>query len=367
MSLSLLALNVGSASLKAASYSLTHNTPASETGRTEADGATNAAVQAEESLGVATAQLPALGAPALIVHRIVHGGDRPTPLELTPTLLDELSALASWAPLHQPPALALARAAIRRWPKARHYGAFDTSWHLTMPEQYRLLPLPFALYAQGIRRYGFHGLAFQSAIRQLARQAPALAAGRIVLAHLGGGSSLCAAQDGRCVNTTMGMTPLGGVPMSTRSGSLDPGVILHLQRSLGMSPEVLDRMLWKESGLQGLSGESGDMRVLLASQSPHARRAIAVYVAGIVQGIAMMAASMGGIDALVFSGGIGLHAGSVRASIVDALGWMGVVIDEGLNQRSAAELSGPQSSVRTFALAVNEEFEMADAVAGRVD
>lgn len=250
---------------------------------------------------------------------------------------------------------------------ARHYGAFDTSWHLSMPEQHRLLPLPIALYAKGIQRYGFHGLAFQSAMRQLARHAPTLAGGRVVLAHLGGSSSLCAVHDGRCVNTTMGMTPLGGVSMSTRSGSLDPGVILHLQRSLGMSPQVLDCTLWRESGLKGVSGESGDMRVLLASQSQHAHRAIAVYVAGIVQGIAMIAASMGGIDALAFSGGIGMHAASVRGSIAEALGWIGWVIDDGLNQRSAAEISRPKSSVRTFVLAVDEEFEMADAVAERVD
>lgn len=368
MSRSLLALNVGSASLKAASYLLARDTGAHETGRTATDEVHGGPRQAPESLlSLVTTQLPVVDEPVLIAHRIVHGGDKPSPLELTERVLGDLDALASWAPLHQPPALALARAAMRRWPKARHYGAFDTSWHLSMAEQHRLLPLPIALYAHGIRRYGFHGLAFQSAMRQLVRRAPALAGGRIVLAHLGGGSSLCAVHGGRCVNTTMDMTPLSGIPMSTRPGSLDPGVILHLQRGLGIAPEVLDRMLWKESGLKGLSGESGDMRVLLASPSEDARRAIAVYVAGAVQGVAAMTASIGGIDALVFSGGIGMHAAPVRACIVGALAWLGLAIEGDLNQQSAPEISHPDARVRTFVLPVDEEFEMADAVAGLVD
>lgn len=364
MNRSLLALNVGSASLKAAGYSLSREAGACETGRITTDEVNSATTQAPESaLSSVMALLPALHEPDLVVHRIVHGGDRSSPLELTATVLDELDALSSLAPLHQPPALALARAALARWPGASHYGAFDTSWHLSMPERHRLLPLPIALYAQGIRHYGFHGLAFQSAMRQLVQLAPEQARGRIVLAHLGGGSSLSAVHDGQCVNTTMGLTPLAGIPMSSRPGSLDPGVILHLQRHLNLSPSDLDRLLWKESGLKGLSGESGDMRILLASQSEQARRAIAVYVAGVVQGVAAMAASIGGIDALAFSGGIGTHAAPIRASVVDSLGWLGLVIDGDLNQQSAAEISRPSARVRTFVLPVDEELEMADAVA----
>lgn len=367
MSRSLLALNVGSASLKAASYVLSRESGVHETGRATTEEVHGASTQAPESMLCAvTARLPALDAPDAIVHRIVHGGDRASPLELTPTLLDELDGLSHLAPMHQPPALALARGAMQRWPKARHYGAFDTSWHLSMPERYRLLPLPIDLYAQGIRRYGFHGLAFQSAMRRLGSLAPERASGRIVLAHLGGGSSLCAVHDGHCVNTTMGMTPLGGIPMSTRPGSLDPGVVLHLQRRLGISPPDLDRLLWKESGLKGLSGGSGDMRELLASPSGPARRAVEVYVAGVVQGVAAMAACIGGIDVLAFSGGIGIHAAPVRAGVVSALGWLGLALDDDLNQQSAAEVSGPDASVRTFALPVDEELEMADAVSGLV-
>jgi len=361
---SLLALNVGSASLKAAGYVLSRGSVEREVGRFATDDEHRTPTQAPDSiLSTVEARLPALAEPDLIVHRIVHGGDRSSPLPLSTALLDELEALAPLAPLHQQPALALARAARQRWPRARHYGAFDTAWHRSMPDHHQLLPLPIALYDQGIRRYGFHGLAFQSAMRQLGNFAPALTHGRIVLAHLGGGSSLCAVRDGRCVNTTMGMTPLGGIAMSTRPGSLDPGVILHLQRHLGIPPADLDRLLWRESGLKGLSGESGDMRVLLASPSNSAMRAIDVYVAGVVEGIAAMAASIGGIDALTFSGGIGMHAAAVRARIVEALGWLGIGIEDHLNRQAAVEISRPGAPVRTFVMSVDEEFEMADGVA----
>lgn len=363
MNRSLLALNVGSASLKAASYVLSRETRSHETGRAALNEVPGAAARVADSiLSSVTAQLPALNTPEVIVHRIVHGGDRAGPLELTSAALDELDGLSPLAPMHQPAALTLARAAVRRWPTARHYGAFDTSWHLSIPERYRLLPLPIDLYAQGIRRYGFHGLAFQSALRHLISLAPELASGRIVLAHLGGGSSLCAVRGSRPVNTTMGMTPLGGIPMSTRPGSLDPGVVLHLQRHLGIPPTDLDHLLWKESGLKGLSGESGDMRKLLVSPTPSARRAVDVYVDGVAQGIAGMAACIGGVDALVFSGGIGMHAATIRSRIVRALDWMGLAIDEELNSQPEGDVSRPNSTVRTFVLQVDEEFEMAEAV-----
>lgn len=366
MSLSLLAVNVGSASLKAASYLLSRSGEIRETGRVAMEdklsSSTTDAEDPDHILASVVAQLPSLGEPDRTVHRIVHGADRISPFELTSTGLDELDALSPLAPLHQPPALAVARAAMQRWPDARHYGAFDTSWHLAMPEQRRLLPLPFSLYAQGVKRYGFHGLAFQSALRQLAKIAPELTGGRIVLAHLGGGSSLCAVRDGRCVNTTMGLTPLGGIAMSTRSGSLDPGVVLYLQRNLGISPADLDRMLWKESGLKGLSGISGDMRELMASPSEDARRAIEVYTDGVVQGIAAMAASMGGIDALGFSGGVGAHAATIRQRMTDALGWLGLKVDSDLDPNSSADISHTDATVRTFVLHADEEFEMADGI-----
>ena len=370
---SVLALNLGSTGLKAVGYSLT-NTPASRPRdameavrvrvQTPRDSAATAEHDAWDWLDAVARQLPHFQQnPDVIVHRIVHGGDRDGPMELTPETLTELQALAPLAPLHQPPALALVRAAIRRWPTARQLGAFDTSWHQTMPEKHRLFPIPYALFSDGVKRYGFHGLAFQSAMRQLSTIAPEFSAGRVVLAHLGGGSSLCAVLDGKCVATTMGMTPLGGIGMSSRSGSLDPGVLLHLQRSIGMSPDEIDNLLWRDSGLKGLSGESGDMRKLLASGSAGARRAIEVYVSDVVQGIAAMAACIEGCDALIFSGGIGTHGAEVRARVTSGLRWMGVEIDPALNGSSALNISHATAAISTFVLHVDEEQEMVGAVA----
>ena len=367
-----LALNLGSASLKAATFDLKSGRehspdPPRSTGRASVVLPRHAPTE-EGQAGAALAQiitgLPlAAWSPDIVVHRIVHGADRPGPAELTPDVLASLETLSAWAPIHQPAALALVAAATLRWPDARQVGVFDTSWHRTMPEKHRVFPIPYALFARGIKRYGFHGLAFQSAMRKLRRAAPDFSNGRLVLAHLGGGTSLCAVLDGRSVKTTMGLTPLGGVAMSSRSGSLDPGVLLHLQRGLGMGPSEIDRVLWTQSGLKGLSEESGDMQALLGSATEGARRAIDVYVSEIVQGIAAMAACVGGIDGLVFSGGIGTHAARVRAGVGDALEWLGLRIDAGLNERGSVEISAPDASARTFVLAVDEEEEMAAAVA----
>ncbi|MBF6024875.1 acetate/propionate family kinase [Lysobacter niastensis] len=362
MTQSLLALNVGSATLKAASYRIGLDGPV-ETGRLTADSIHG--TSDHEPSGVldhAVAGLPLLAQPNVVAHRIVHGNDHAMPVELTPSVFDELESLVPLAPLHQPPALALARAALKRWPQARHYAVFDTSWHLAMAEANRILPLPRELYARGVRRYGFHGLAFDSAMQRLRSLAPQSAQGRVVLAHLGGGSSLCAVRDGLCVTTTMGMTPLGGIPMSTRPGSLDPGVILHLQRALGVTPDALDRLLWRESGLRGISGESGDMRALLSSKSPHARQAVDVYVTAVAQGVAAMAAALGGIEALAFSGGIGKHAPRIRAQVAGLLSWMGLTLDLDRNESSLEEVSVATSPVRIFTLAVDEELAMAQSV-----
>ncbi len=199
-------------------------------------------------------------------------------------------------------------------------------------------------------------------MRLLGRAAPELVHQRIVLGRLGGGSSLCAVLDGSRVNTTMGMTPLGGIPMVTRTGSLDPGVILYLQRSLGLSGDKIDQLLWRESGLNCVSGESGDMRRLLASNAEGARRAVDVYVADVVRGIAAMAGCIQGIDALAFSGGIGSHAPAIRARIVTDLEWMWLRIDADRNQAGALEVSSPATTARTFVLPIDEEREMVEAI-----
>ena len=291
-------------------------------------------------------------APDVVVHRVVHGGDRETAVELDEITVRDLETLSPLAPLHQSPALELVRCARERWPKAQQWAAFDTTWHTTMPLQHRVLPLPRAMFDHGVKRYGFHGLAFQSAMRQLRTLAPERAGGRVVLAHLGGGSSVCAVHGGRSVNTTMGMTPLGGVPMSSRPGSLDPGVILYLQRALGLAPEAIDRMLWRESGLKGLSGESADMRVLLASRSEYARLAVDVYVGAVAQAIAAMAACIDGIDALVFSGGVGANAVEIRERIVNKLAWLGLDTDSGEPAASGGAWA------RSFVVDVDEEAEL---------
>lgn len=368
-----LAVNFGSASVKAAGYLLpdpiggVRRAPL-RTGRisleTTHDSSANPDEVARALLSKVVVSLPDLNdAPDVVAHRIVHGADRPAPTELTPATLAALAELSTLAPLHQPPALALVRAAIQRWPEARQIGVFDTSWHQTMPDRHRVLPISYSLYSRGVKRYGFHGLAFQSAMRQLGRIAPHRSNGRIVLAHLGSGSSLCAVLDGGCVNTTMGMTPLGGIPMASRSGSLDPGVLLHLQRGLELSPDEIDQLLWRQSGLKGISGESGDMRKLLASNSDGARRAIDVYVSGVAQGIAAMAACIGGIDVLAFSGGIGTHAADIRARVTVELDWLGLRIDPALNQAGVLEISASAGRVKTFVLPIDEEEEMVDAIA----
>ncbi|WP_342315433.1 hypothetical protein [Lysobacter sp. FW306-1B-D06B] len=206
---------------------------------------------------------------------------------------------------------------------------------------------------------GFHGLAFASGMTRVAELAPMLAKERVVLAHLGGGSSLCAIRGGVSINTTMGMTPLDGLAMTTRPGSLDPGVVVHLQRTVGMSDEEIDHLLWRDSGLRGMSGESGDMPRLLASGTPSARRAVAVYVTLAAQGIAAMAACVGGIDVLGFSGGIGQNSGIVRARICEQLAWMGIRLDPLANSANRMDATAGDAPVRTLILPIDEEHEMA--------
>ena len=344
-----LALNLGSTSLKGARF--TCDAVVGEwvpSQRVSIELETAEGPAPDHGLQLLAERLAEAYVPEVVVHRLVHGGDRETAVELDEVTMAELEALSPLAPLHQPAALDLVRRARARWPMARHWAAFDTTWHTTMPLQHRILPLPRALFDQGVKRYGFHGLAFQSAMRQLRTLAPERADGRVVLAHLGGGTSVCAARGGHSVNTTMGMTPLGGVPMSSRPGSLDPGVVLHLQRALGLAPDAIDHMLWRESGLKGLSGESGDMRVLLASRSEGARLAVDVYVGEVAQAIAAMAACIDGIDALVFSGGIGANSVHVRKKILDRVAWLGLESDG---------FSSGDSS-HTFVLNADEETEL---------
>lgn len=302
-------------------------------------------------------------APTLIAHRIVHGGDFRGPCALDARMREALAGLEHWAPSHQRAALALAVAATDRWPAATALAAFDTDWHRTLPALTRTLPLSATLRANGLRRYGFHGLAFRSAWRKLCAAEPNARQGRTVLAHLGGGASLCAVADGQSVDTTMSLTPLDGLPMATRCGSLDPGVILHLLRTQGLSPDAIEIELSQRSGLRGLSGTTGDMQQLLAGDAADEHLAVDIFVHRAAQGIAAMATTLGGIDDLVFSGGIGTHAAPVRAAIVRRLAWIGLQLDVHANDKQALRIDAPGSASRVWVVDAREDQELAMAAA----
>ncbi len=311
----------------------------------------------------ATSALGFVAAPAWIGHRIVHGGDAEAARILDADEVDRLQRLSSLAPMHQPPALALVENAMKLWPHATQCGAYDTVWHASLPANARRLPVPRHWDALGVRRYGFHGLAFASVMRSLASQGDGMVRGRVVLAHLGGGTSLCAVQDGRSVDTTMTMTPLDGVPMATRSGSLDPGAVLFLLRQEGFTLDSLEQTLYHECGMRGISGQSGDMRELQGSDNPAAALARDVFALRVAQGIAAMATRLGGIDDLVFSGGIGANAAEVRSAIVEYLAWIDIRLDEDANHRGAMRLDAPASPVRLWRVEVDEEGGIAAACA----
>lgn len=355
----LLTLNLGSATLKAARFE--GRDFAQPVGRIEIalkDHRSNA----EELLADAADRLGFKAAPGEIGHRIVHGGDAVGGRNLAADELARLRDLARLAPLHQPPALELVASAAALWPGVTQYGVFDTAWHAGLPANARRLAVPHAWEALGIRRYGFHGLAFASAMRALGAASHDSRRGRVVLAHLGGGASLCAVLDGRSIDTTMAMTPLEGLPMATRSGSLDPGALLFLLRDGRYTVDSLEQALYRECGLRGLSGVSGDVRELLASEAPAASLALDVFALRVGQGIAAMATHVGGMDDLVFTGGIGSHAADVRAKIVEYLAWLGVALDDSANRNNATRLSPDNSSVRVWRFLVDEEREIAAAV-----
>lgn len=358
-----LTLNVGSATVKAAYY-VCNTQGASIASAVRA----KISVVAEESenpqtagrwLSQLLAELPAdARQPARVAHRVVHGGSRPVPAVVTDELMAELAALTPLAPLHQGPALRLINAARHRWPGVPQVAAFDTSWHASLAPWSRRLPLPATLHAVGVMRYGFHGLAFASVMRQLTALSPELARARLVLVHLGGGSSLCAVAEGRSVDTTMGLTPLDGVPMATRSGTLDPGVVLYLAQTLKMPLPQIEHLLWRESGLRALSGRSGDMRELLADPGRDAALACEHYVIRVAQAVAAMATSLGGVDAVVFSGGIGDGAAPIRARVAEQLHWTGLRLEAAANAAGAARIHTADSAFAAFVIRADEEWEL---------
>jgi acetate kinase len=295
-------------------------------------------------------------------HRIVHGGKEFTaPILLDDKAMSQLAALEPLAPLHQPHNLAGIRAAQDTFPEVPQIGCFDTAFHAGHPFVNDTFGLPRRFYEKGVRRYGFHGLSYDYITSVLRRDWPGLSKGRVVVAHLGNGASMCAIQDGQSIGSTMGFSALDGLPMGTRCGQLDPGVILYLLEQ-GFSTEAITRILYKESGLKGISGLSHDMRTLLSSESAEAAEAIDYYVFRIQRELGAMAAVLGGIDGLVFCGGIGENAAPIRARVLQNMGFLGLELDPAKN--TAGEMRIGAGAAEVLVIPTDEERVIARAVAG---
>lgn len=295
-------------------------------------------------------------------HRVVHGGpDFAQPVLIDDSVQSALEALVPLAPLHQPHCLAGIRAARAAFPKAAQIACFDTAFHRSMPRVNEIYAIPHDYYDAGIRRYGFHGLSYDYIASALHAVDPTLAQGRVVVAHLGNGASLCAIRDGKSVATSMGFSALDGLVMGTRSGKIDPGVLLYLLDQ-GMTTAALSDMLYRRSGLLGLSGISNDMRTLLASPDPRAAEAVACFTNSLQRGIAEMAAALGGIDGLVFTAGIGENSAAIRQATCAGLGWMGIRLDEAANDRGAERISAPDSAVTVKVIPTREDLVILRAV-----
>ncbi len=295
-------------------------------------------------------------------HRVVHGGpDLDAPALLDDALVARLESYAPFAPLHQPHNLAGIAAARAAFPDAAQVACFDTAFHRRQPFVNDCFALPRSFHAAGIRRYGFHGLSYAYVSGELRRISPTLAGGRVVIAHLGNGASMCALSDGRSVASTMGFSALDGLPMGTRCGQLDPGVVLHLMRQ-GWDADRLEDLLYRRSGLLGLSGISGDMRALQASGAPEAAQAIDYFVFRIRRELGGLAAALGGIDALVFTGGIGENARAIRRRVCEGMGWLGIDLDNAANECGALAISAPLSRTAVLVIPTNEEVVIAQGV-----
>jgi acetate kinase len=294
-------------------------------------------------------------------HRVVHGGVRfSAPVPITDGVLHALDELIPLAPLHQPHNLDAIRALARIRPGLRQVACFDTAFHGTQPDVARAFALPRDLREAGVKRYGFHGLSYEYIARALPRVVGAAGRGRVVVAHLGNGASMCALRDGRSVATTMSFTALDGLPMGTRSGAVDPGVVLYLLTAGKMDVTAVTDLLYHRSGLLGLSGISSDMRELLASPAPGARTAVEVFVYRIGRELGSLAAALGGLDALVFTAGIGEHAAPIRAGICAAAAWLGIRLDHRANARGGPRISAADSAVSAWVIATNEELMIAE-------
>jgi acetate kinase len=317
-------------------------------------GALDALAAWLESTRAGTARIVGVG------HRVVHGGAKyGGPVVVTPGVLEDLRALTPLAPLHQPYNVGAIEAVAERLPKVPQVACFDTSFHRETPEVGELIPLPRDICRDGVQRYGFHGLSYEYIASVLPDVAPDIAEGRVIVAHLGSGASMCALKQRKSVDNTFGFTALDGLCMGTRPGAVDPGVILYLFQTLKLSAKEVETILYKKSGLLGISGISNDMRVLEASSEPGARLAIDYFVYRAAKEIGALAAALGGVDGLVFTAGIGENSAEIRRRICQASAWLGLDLDQDANSRNERRISRAGSRVQAWVIPTNEELMIA--------
>jgi acetate kinase len=296
-------------------------------------------------------------------HRVVHGGGAfSAPLPVTAEILQTLAAFIPLAPLHQPHNLAVIRAMLAEHPRLPQVACFDTAFHASQPPLAQAFAIPRKYSQAGVRRYGFHGVSYEYVAGRLLEIAPEIARGRVIVAHLGNGASLCGMKDGKSVASTMGFTAVDGLMMGTRCGALDPGVLLHMIDQYGMGARQLEDLIYRKSGLLGVSGVSSDMRTLRASSAPEAGEAIALFVYRIQREIGSLAAALAGLDAIVFTGGIGENDAATRAEVAAGCAWLGIALNETANRAGSLRISAPQSAVAVYVVPTNEELQIARCV-----
>ncbi|MGZ9092114.1 MAG: acetate/propionate family kinase [Rhodoplanes sp.] len=293
-------------------------------------------------------------------HRVVHGGcEYAAPLLLTDEIIERLATFIPLAPLHQPHNLAVIRAIRASHPQLPQVACFDTAFHRSQPPIAQAFAIPRKYTEEGVRRYGFHGISYEYVTGRLREVAPEMAQGRVIVAHLGNGASLCAVKNGRSVASTMGFTAVDGLMMGTRCGAIDPGALVHLMDQYGFDARHLEDLIYRKSGLLGVSGISSDMRTLRASSEPAAKEAIALFVYRIVREVGSLAAALGGIDAIVFTGGIGENDAATRAEVAEGCAWLGLELDEEASRRGEMLVATAESRVAALVIPTNEELEIA--------